>query len=152
MSKTTGLLKMLDKKVKKEALFKASVLDDVETVKILIKQDKIDVNAMDVNSVTALMVASKNGSINVAKTLIKAGANVNAKDKAGGTALMYASLWGYVDLVKLLIDAGADVNAKNSFGETALMWASEKGRTEVVKVLLEAGANVNVKEQVYEYK
>ena len=101
-----------------------------------------------------LSAAAFQGHVDVAKLLIKAGADINVKDSFGGTAFMYAVDGGHADIVKLLIEAGADINAKLPFpyggrGYTALMRAAALGDTELVKVLIEAGADVNAEERIY---
>jgi WD40 repeat protein/uncharacterized protein YecT (DUF1311 family) len=112
---------------------------NVEVVKALIAA-KADVNIRSgKNGRTALMGASRFGSLAVIKELIAAGADVNIKDNEGCTALIEASRYGYTDVVRELLAAKADVNIKSNDGVTALT-ESSKGYDNIVKLLKEAGA------------
>jgi ankyrin repeat protein len=95
-----------------------------------------------------LLLAAKDGHIDIVKLLIDKGADVNAKSSNGWTALMLASETGYIDIAKLLIDKGADVNAKSSNGWTALMLASKAGHIDIVKLLIDKGVDVNTNRDI----
>ncbi|MDB2414437.1 ankyrin repeat domain-containing protein [Rickettsiales bacterium] len=75
---------------------------------------------------TALIAACNNGNTEIAKALIKAGADVNLADNYGNIALIIACQNGYTETVKALIEAKADVNLTDSDGDTALMVATSK--------------------------
>ncbi len=92
-----------------------------------------------------LSLAARGGYIDIAKTLIKTGAEVNARVKTIWLPLYSAVARGYTELAKMLIEAGADVNAKTKSGWTALHLTAWKGHPETVKLLLAAGAEVNAK-------
>ena len=116
---------------------------------ILFLIDKgIDVNAIDQNDRTILMIALQyKSSENIIKLLIEKGPDVNAIDKYGQTILMYAlQFYPSDNIIKLLIGKGADFNAIDKCGITILMFAlifhlSE----EIIELLIEKGANVNGK-------
>jgi ankyrin repeat protein len=91
----------------------------------------------------ALILAAENDDLEIAKFLVRKGANVNGKwDDDGKTALMAAANAGHTEMIKLLIERGADVNAVDR-GYTALMFASEKSHVAIVRLLLEKGANID---------
>jgi ankyrin repeat protein len=87
---------------------------------------------------TPLISVAENGTPDVLKELIEAGAKVNAKNKAGRNALMAAVQYGLLANIKLLLDAGADVNAKDKEGETALKMAKD-----LLAGTIDADANSN---------
>ena len=100
----------------KEDLFDAikECEDDVE-----IMEDYVDdstINATDSKGYTPLIMAVNRRFMNVAKYLIKCGADVNARDNDGISSLAYACLKNDYDMAKLLIDNGANVNVKTKYG------------------------------------
>ncbi len=95
------------------------------------------------NSVSALHIAVSLGNVEVAQSLIAAGADVNLQDSTGLTPMMLAAHQGNIELVQSLLRAGGDVDLQDFSGTTALMLA--QGHREVVETLLRAGANVNAK-------
>ena len=89
----------------------AVVLDDIETVKRLLKEGA-DVNA-SYGSVgeTALLDAAQRGRLRIVRLLLENGADVNAESGLPGrTALMVAAKRGYLNVAKLLLEMGADAN------------------------------------------
>lgn len=86
-----------------------------------------NVNARNKLGDTPLLIAARNGRVNVLKVLLDNGAEINARDDRGETALMRASSNvavgdgpNDVKAVRLLIAGGADVNLKDNNGYTAL--------------------------------
>lgn len=127
---------------------KASKEGDLATLQTLITSGA-DVNVKgDVISdwgKTALMEASLRGYTDIAKALLKGGADVNAEDDYGDTALMFAAGKGHYEIIKLLLNAGAKVNILNKGSKsTALMMAAKNGYTEIVNALIDAGTDINI--------
>jgi ankyrin repeat protein len=70
---------------------------------------------------TALILASRSGYFEAAKTLVAAGADVNQISAGDRTsALLIATINGHFDLAKWLLEQGADPNAAASNGVTPL--------------------------------
>jgi ankyrin repeat protein len=70
---------------------------------------------------TALILASRSGYVDAAKTLVAAGADVNQVSAGDRTsALLIATINGHFDLAKWLLEQGADPNAAASNGVTPL--------------------------------
>lgn len=85
-----------------------------------ILMDGADLNQADsLNGWTPLLrAASVNASGEIAKILIKYGANIDAIDKEGKNALLIATINGNLSFVKVLIQYGANFNTKNNFGKS----------------------------------
>jgi len=120
----------------------ATINGDSNIVKSLLAEHRdIIINAKDKKGNTALMYAASNDKIDIAKTLLDAGADVNAINKRRSTALIIAAWHGRVDIVEVLINAGADVSVKNKDGNTALKIAAEiNDQKKITSLLVEAGA------------
>jgi ankyrin repeat protein len=106
-----------------------------------------DVNAAQVDGMTALHWAVYNDDAETAQLLVGSRANVNATNRYGVPPLLTACTNGNATLVRLLLDGGADANASLPGGETALMTAARVGSFEAVKALLARGANPNAQER-----
>lgn len=106
-------------------------------------EKQADVNAPQVDGMTALHWAAHHDDLPAARKLLKAGAQANAQNQYGVTPLYSACQNGNGALVELLLKAGADANATFNEGETALMTAARTGKPDAVKALLANGANVN---------
>jgi ankyrin repeat protein len=123
-------------------LFDAVKRNDADAMRAALAAET-DVDRMEENGRTALMVASAYGRKTSVEMLLAAGANVNHAPN-GITPLMWASAQGNAYAAKMLLAAGADVDHATRIGETALMYASSAGHADVVHhALLAAGANVD---------
>lgn len=56
----------------------------------------------------------------IAKALVKAGADLEIQNNDGSSALHVAAFFCRVEMVKMLVDANADQTKKNNYGSTAL--------------------------------
>lgn len=146
---------------KKWALFSFIRCGDLTKVREVLA-DGADPNATNSDKETPLMVAIKEGRIEIVRELIRAKADVNLVSKdpfseavAGfhpgvmhlvavheWTPLQKAAQGGNTEIVNALLQGGADVNRKAG-PKTALSVAAGKGRAEIVNALLKAGADVN---------
>ncbi len=106
-------------------------------------EKQTDVNATQVDGMTALHWAAHHDDIQAARKLLNAGAKTNIENRYGVTPLYSACQNGNGELVELLLDAGADANATFDEDETSLMTAARTGTPHAVKVLLGNGADVN---------
>ncbi|HKE82655.1 MAG TPA: ankyrin repeat domain-containing protein [Vicinamibacterales bacterium] len=111
-------------------------------------QQKIDVNAPQVDGATALHWAVYKQDGEMVDMLVRAGANVKAANRTGVTPLEMAAIYGHAAIIDKLIKAGADAKQKGPNGETMVMFAARSGNPQSIKVLLEAGADVNARETV----
>src|SRR5216684_352227 len=88
-----------------------------------------------IDNATPLHLASRNGHVDVARVLVKRGADLTAQNKSGETALHLASGRGHVDVARILVERGADPTVPNKSGETALHFASRRGHVDVARIL-----------------
>ena len=100
----------------------------------------LDPNTADLQGISILMTAAREGHQDLVALLIDRKASVIRRSPHGDTALMLASLKGHLGIVKLLVDRGAELS--NS-GWQPIHYAAFEGRAEVLKYLLEKGANKN---------
>lgn len=120
------------------------MLDRREIVKLLLdKGSNPDVPSQDEESgfkgETALLQAASWGRLEIAKILIKHGANVNAKAAWGAVPLHDAARMGNVEVARLLLEHGADVNAKDYEGKTPLGWVDLYEAPRITKLLRDHG-------------
>src|SRR5688572_27729005 len=115
---------------------------------------------------TPLLYAARQGCLDCAKQLVKAGANVDLTDPDGVTPLLSAVLNAHFDTAKYLLEAGAMVNKWDFWGRTPLYAAVDYntlphgGRPDrpslddttpltMIDILLEAGANPNAQLKLF---
>ena len=99
----------------------AAYYNNIEVANYLIdKVDNINGNSDDG---TPLMAAVVKGHLEIAKSLVKAGADPNLTDANGATALHYAVMFNNQELATLLIEAGASALMKNNIGQSPLDFA-----------------------------
>jgi ankyrin repeat protein len=98
------------------------------------------------NEHTGLFKACEDGSLDIAKVLVDAGANINFKSKERYTPLFFAVQYNRKPIVEYLVSKGVKIDEKNGQLEhTAMIKACEDGSLDIVKVLVDAGANINLK-------
>jgi len=107
---------------------------------------KIDPNVAQPDGATALHWAAHHDHVEMAKTLLDAGARVDAANELAVTPLALAAQNGSTVMGRLLLSKGANPNAPFLTGETPLMTAAETGNVDLVTAMLSAGGNPNVKE------
>jgi ankyrin repeat protein len=119
---------------------------DRAAIRTLLRQ-RADVNAPQVDGMTALHWAAYQDDLETSELLLRAHANAKAATRYGITPLSLACANGNGALVDLLLRARADPNAALPGGETPLMTAARVGSLASVKVLLARGAAVDAKDE-----
>ncbi|MDJ0590405.1 MAG: ankyrin repeat domain-containing protein [Pleurocapsa sp. MO_226.B13] len=97
------------------------------------------------NGATALIVASREGAINVVRDLLSSGVDINLTNNDGNNALWFACFKNNLPLMGLLINAGIEIDNQNENGVTVLMYAASSGKIDAVRLLLTVGANPNLR-------
>jgi ankyrin repeat protein len=110
-------------------------------------QRRADVNAPQVDGMTALHWAAYQDDAESVALLVRAGANVKAANRYGITPLTLAITNADSAMVELLLKAGADPNTTLPGGETALMTAARVGTLASVKALIARGATIDSQDE-----
>ena len=107
---------------------------------------------------TPLMLAAREGDVEIARILIAAGADVDSEGGDGKTALSLAIFNGNYEAASLLVDSKADVNKADAQRFTPLFYAVDRRNMEtapnfpwmvtadplpLIRKMLDAGANPN---------
>lgn len=124
-------------------LMAATRVNNLSVVKLLLAH-RAEVNAkQEAQGQTALMWAFSRNHLDIARTLIDAGADIRARSAAGFTPLMFAARQGGLEAVQLLLGLGADVNDTVKDGASVLHLATVRGHAALAEFLLAKGANPN---------
>jgi ankyrin repeat protein len=83
----------------------------------------------------AIFLPGSTRPIDIARALIKDGADVNAQSKGGVTALMIAAARNVAPMIGLLLQSGARADLKSAEGKTAAEIADQNGATAAAKAL-----------------
>lgn len=121
--------------------------DSLKVFDVLLKAPRIDVNLASRQNETPLMMACIKGHLDIARELIKRGADVN---REGWTPLHYAAsadMPKTLDIIKLLLEESAYIDAASPNGSTPLMMAAQYSSEAVVRLLLEEGADITLRNQ-----
>lgn len=98
--------------------------------------DIADINCIDVNGSTPLMLCCRKGKLDFIKLCIEKGADINRKDYFGSTAIFLAAMIGSNECVSYLCDQGADVSICNLEGESVLFYSTLHGNHHTSELLL----------------
>jgi hypothetical protein len=153
-----------------EDILKAVQVNDLPAVQTLLSRG-MEVDTADQDGNSLLMIAAREGHLELVRFLVGQKANLDARNRFGETAIMLASLKGKIhavielsargakiahsgwtplhycawegkaDICQFLIVQGAPVNARAPNGSTPLMLAASQGHVEAVKLLLSHSAD-----------
>lgn len=121
---------------REELLLHAAQAGTASKIERLLKSG-VAVDTCTEHGATALQVACFYGSVDVAKLLLRAGANPSCSDVDGNSAILASQ---EPEIVAMLIEKGADLNATDDDGKSPLSNAVNSGFWEISKLLLAAGA------------
>jgi hypothetical protein len=113
-----------------DVLHYAVLKNELEAVTYLLDHTNINV----CKKVDGKPPLSRCRTVDMARLLLKHGADVEGEDRIGNTSLAHCS---DVEIAKLLLSHGADVNAINRVDETVLSRAAARGRSDLFALLLE---------------
>ncbi|TYP93760.1 Ankyrin repeat-containing protein [Fodinibius salinus] len=116
-------------------IFTAIRTIDYTSINILLAED-MDIDTVDHNGNTPLMVAAGIGNPRILKIILSHNPNINKQNKNGMTALMIAAKSGQFYIVRKLIERGGDDSIQDSDGNTALTLASKFAHNQIVHYLM----------------
>lgn len=110
------------------------IKNDVQGVEKMLKNG-INVNMEDNGKRSLLLIATNKGYYEMAKLLVKYGADVNQQAENLDNPFLYAGASGQTDLVQLFLRNGAKFDIFNRYYGSALIPACERGYVETVRLL-----------------
>ncbi|MDH4061819.1 MAG: ankyrin repeat domain-containing protein [Aquincola sp.] len=106
------------------------------------KSPSLDLNALNADDETAMMMAALRGQTAWVRRFLDRGAKVH---KTGWSPIHYAATGPAADAVALLLDRGAPIDAESPNRTTPLMMAARYGTEASVDLLLARGADAKRK-------
>jgi ankyrin repeat protein len=125
-----------------EKLWLASELGNVEELKHILAETRLNIDQPNTKMCTPIYIASRNGHCEALQVLFDHGSTaIDKTNKNGRTPIWIASQEGHASVVELLLDRGSKaIDEPASDGTTPLCIASEYGHVSVVKLLLDNGS------------
>jgi ankyrin repeat protein len=120
--------------------------NSMDTIKMMMRV--VDIDAVDDQHATALDQCSLSNKEDIAKLLLKFGANPNIPDKNGEFPIDHFATRGSGEIIETLVHAGNPVDLSCTDIEyTPLHFAAKFGNADAVQQLLSLGADPNIKTQ-----
>ncbi|XP_071086322.1 ankyrin-3-like, partial [Haliotis cracherodii] len=118
---------------------------DIETVREVLAQDKLDINSSSKNGETPVMMAARAGYVELVDFLVKKGADMSLVNSGGDNILHQACRGGDIETVKtVLAQDKLDINSRSKNGETPVMMAARAGYVELVDLLVKKGGDMSL--------
>lgn len=109
---------------------------DIPALKKALQQG-VDINAINRQQRTAILIAAMNKQYDTVQFLIDEGADINFQDETCFNPFLWGCLNDDLTLVKIMVKAKADLTLLTRFGGVGITPAAEKGHVEIVRELLE---------------
>ncbi len=126
-----------------EAAEKGDLKQVKKCFKSFFRKKTVNINIIDNNNNSPLILAAKNGHTEIVKILIEHKANVNTQNISHTTPLMSAVTFGDYETTKILLEHSAQTELTDYQNNTALHIAAAHNRTDILRLLLEHHANIN---------
>lgn len=110
-----------------------------------------DVNEIDSNRNTPLIIACRNNDLDLVKKLIIKKCNINVENNNGDFPLQIACSHKNIEMIKLLLNNGADANYKFKSGDTILHRLCDSSHVDInIIELFIKNANLNIRNYYYQ--
>ncbi|KAG8572124.1 hypothetical protein GDO81_011921 [Engystomops pustulosus] len=127
-----------DEEKRRPDIFHAVKMGNLLLVKEIMDEDPSQVNAVNADGASPLMIAAVTGKLELVQLLVDRNADINKQDSVHAwTALMQATYHGNKEIVIYLLNQGADMNlrAKNGYTAFDLVMLLNDPDTELVRLL-----------------
>ena len=119
-------------------LMLAARLGHVDQVRILLRNQAINLDLQDVNGMTALYLAAREDHYDIVELLLGSGASIDIVDfHASRSPLRCAAERNHCDMVDLLLQYNANPALKDREGGTAMLRAVNRGAKEALEKMME---------------
>ena len=128
----------------KSALHLAVVHKRISVIKLLISQDKLNIDQFDQIFTTPLYQAVKTNSIDIVELLCQNKANPNIKClNLGWTPVHCSAKYGLKEILLTLVRHSGNIHEKDNLGLNTLFHAAICGQKHLIDMLLDLGIEIN---------
>lgn len=115
----------------------AAINNNVDIIRLLLKNKHININIKNEDGDTALTWAVFNNDIKISKLLIaRKDIDINLQDSDGNTALILATINNNAKIINLIFGKdNVDISIQNKNNETALDIAKQSNNTEIIALI-----------------
>ncbi|MFF0270031.1 ankyrin repeat domain-containing protein [Kribbella sp. NPDC004536] len=138
----TAVSAALDAKADAGALLDAVTAGDADKVAASLAAGA-KIETRDDHRRTALLLASQEDRVDVARLLVQLGADPDAQDDRKDSAWLVTGVTGSVAMLETLLPANPDLTLRNRFGGVSVIPASERGHVDYVRRVVKTRINVN---------
>ena len=125
--------------------------NEVDVVELILETGHVKVSDLDRPEWYTLERVCWRGQTELARLLLKHGADANVRNVEGFTPLLSASMNGHVEVMRVLLQHDVvDVNVTDDHGWTVLHHCASVGDAEAVGLLIENGADCSIKDMAGE--
>ena len=127
------------------ALCLASTKTCLATVNSLLNRKELEIDSVNENGASALIIAAEYGREQIVKTLLERHANPALKDHEGGTAIFRAMQNGHPSVVTAMLNSHVDFSGIDDMGRNLLHSACllEEAQPDIVRLLISDGMEVD---------
>ncbi|MEO8107011.1 MAG: ankyrin repeat domain-containing protein [Actinomycetes bacterium] len=137
-----GLSENIAQRDADQALLRAAADGDADGVAVSLRAGA-DIEARDGQRRTALLIATTEDHVEVARLLVDLGANPDALDDRHDTPWLVTGVTGSVAMLETLLPAHPDLTIRNRYGGISVIPASERGHVDYVRRVVQTDVDVN---------